>query len=69
MRTADAMLHRPREHALDGQCDRDDPKQEEAGELVHLGRYRGLEQKLLARFYSRFVWSEVYSTLSYRRQG
>ena len=45
MLAADAMLQRPREHALDRQCYRDDPNQQETSEFVHLGRYRTLEQR------------------------
>jgi hypothetical protein len=35
MRAAEAMLQRSREHALDGQCYRDDPHQQEASEFAH----------------------------------
>jgi hypothetical protein len=39
------MLQRSGERALDGQCYRDDPDQQETSELVHGGRYRTLEQR------------------------
>ena len=35
MLTADAMLQRRREHALDRQCYRENPNQEKAGKFMH----------------------------------
>ena len=54
MLAADAMLQRPRKHALDRQCYRENPDQEKAGKFMHGGKYRGLEQEPLSRSNSRF---------------
>ena len=35
MLAGDAMLQRPREHALDRQCYRENPDQKKAGKLMH----------------------------------
>jgi hypothetical protein len=63
MLAAYAMLQRSREHALDGQCNRDDPEQQQSSKFVHVGRYRALEQSAGRAFVQEHIVQRVYSTI------
>ncbi len=63
MLAADAMLQRSCEHALDGQCYRDDPKQQEARKIAHAGGSRIVEKQRASRAVQEHIVQRVYSTM------